>query len=540
MAGHPPSGTVTFLLTDLEGSTRMWEQDPEAMKAAMVRHDEILEKNDRGPSGLRVRADGRRHGRGVRDGAGRRLRGGGVPDKRSPTEPWGTARPLRARVGLHTDEAVIVDDTGYASLPINRCSRLMTAAHGGQIVVSGATEMLMRGQLPDGMELVDLGEHRLRDLGRPLRDFQLTHRTAIARVPPLRTLDSFPGKPSRTSEFVHRAQDEVSRVRGAETSRVVTVTGVGGVGKTRLALQVAADVLPRYRDGAWLVELAPVRDLAGVVEAVAEVFRLTESRSDNLSRTSRRDAAPKKQTLLVLDNCEHVLGAVARLVSRIERECPGVVVLATSREGMAIDGEQLIALPPLEVGEPGERHRADSYTPTRSDLFVERARQVKADFALNEQQLSCGRRDLPAPRRGPAGHRTGGGPGDGVESGRTPASARSPIPGACRWATRRGRAPRNASRSDRLVLRPAGPCRAATARPHVRCSPEAARSRPSRRSAAAIPSSATRSWIWSPVWSPAHSWSLKTAGRAPGIACWRPSANTARSGSPIAARPTRC
>ena len=165
---------------------------------------------------------------------------------------------MRARVGLHTDEAVIVDDTGYASLPINRCSRLMTAAHGGQIVVSGATEMLMRGQLPDGMELVDLGEHRLRDLGRPIRIFQLIRDGDREEFPPLRTLDSFPGNlPAQVSSFIGRKAD-VARVAAAlDTSRVVTVTGVGGVGKTRLALQVAADVLPRYRDGAWLVELAP-------------------------------------------------------------------------------------------------------------------------------------------------------------------------------------------------------------------------------------------------------------------------------------------
>ena len=164
-------------------------------------------------------------------------------------EPWRTARPLRARVGLHTDEAVIVDDTGYASLPINRCSRLMTAAHGGQTVVSGATEMLLRDQLPDGMELVDLGEHRLRDLGRPTRIFQLVRDGDREEFPPLRTLDSFPGNlPAQVSSFIGR-EAEVSRVtRRWATSRVVTVTGVGGVGKTRLALQVAADVaapLPR-------------------------------------------------------------------------------------------------------------------------------------------------------------------------------------------------------------------------------------------------------------------------------------------------------
>jgi class 3 adenylate cyclase len=157
MAGHPHSGTVTFLLTDLEGSTRMWEQNPVAMKAAMVRHDELLEKTTAAHRGYVFARMG--DGMAAAFATARdTVRAAATFQQALAAEPWGTARPLRARVGLHTDEAVLVDDTGYASLPINRCSRLMTAAHGGQTVVSGATEMLLRDQLPDGMELVDLGE----------------------------------------------------------------------------------------------------------------------------------------------------------------------------------------------------------------------------------------------------------------------------------------------------------------------------------------------------------------------------------------------
>lgn len=380
MAEHPPSGTVTFLLTDLEGSTRLWEQDPEAMKAAMVRHDEILEKMIAANHGF-VFA---RMGDGMATAfatARDAMVAAAAFQQALAAEPWGTARPLRARIGLHTDEAVIIDDTGYANLPINRCSRLMTAAHGGQTVVSGATEMLMRGQLPDGMELIDLGEHRLRDLGQPTRIFQLVREGDREEFPPLRTLDSFPGNlPAQVSSFIGRHND-VSRVVAAlDTSRVVTVTGVGGVGKTRLALQVAAEVLPRYRDGAWLVDLAPVRDSEGVADAIATALRLTNTGGKSLEGTLI-EALAQSQLLVLLDNCEHLLGPVARLVSRIERECPAVVVLATSREGMAIDGEQLIALPPLAVGDPDAD--VDSLLQTDAiGLFVERARQVKADFTL--------------------------------------------------------------------------------------------------------------------------------------------------------------
>jgi predicted ATPase/class 3 adenylate cyclase len=381
MAGHPPSGTVTFLLTDLEGSTRLWEHDPDAMKAAMVRHDELLEKTIAAHEGF-VFA---RMGDGMAAAfatASDAVSAAAAIQRALADEPWCTASPLRARIGLHTDEGVVFDG-GYANRPINRCSRLMAAAHGGQVVISGATEALVRDQLPEGMALLDLGEHRLRDLGRPTRVFQLNAPGAQEDFPPLRTLDAFPGNlPAQVSSFIGR-QSEVSRVGAAlGDSRVVTITGVGGVGKTRLAIQVAADLLPRYREGAWLVELAPVRDPAGVVEAVATVFHLA-TRSGQSLEDSLIEALSQKQLLLVLDNCEHLLGSVARLVTRIERACPGVVVLATSREGMAIDGEQLIALPPLDAGEPGEDIERLVDTDAVS-LFVDRARHVKADFTLTQ------------------------------------------------------------------------------------------------------------------------------------------------------------
>jgi class 3 adenylate cyclase len=244
MAGHPPSGTVTFLLTDLEGSTRMWEQDPEAMTAAMVRHDALLEKiiaTHQGYVFARM-GDGMAAAfstAGDAVAAAVHFRGS-LGD-----EHWATANPLRARIGLHTDEAVVVNDNNYVSQPVNRAARLMAAAHGGQIVVSGATESLVHDALPTGTRLTDLGEHRLRDLGRPLRVFQLSRNGERDDFPPLRTLDSFPGNlPAQVSSFIGR-QAEVSKVTAAlKNSRIVTITGVGGVGKTRLSLQVAADLLP--------------------------------------------------------------------------------------------------------------------------------------------------------------------------------------------------------------------------------------------------------------------------------------------------------
>ncbi|MFY9916807.1 MAG: adenylate/guanylate cyclase domain-containing protein, partial [Mycobacterium sp.] len=269
MAGYPPSGTVTFLLTDLEGSTRMWEQDPVAMKAAMVRHDELLEKAIAANRGF-VFA---RMGDGMAAAfstAGRAVAAAVDIQAALAEEDWATVDPLRARIGLHTDEAVVINDNNYESQPVNRAARLMAAAHGGQIIASGATESLVHDEIPVGVRLMDLGEHRLRDLGRALRIFQLSRDIAPEEFPPLRTLDAFPGNlPAQVSSFVGREADVAAVIAALSKSRLVTITGVGGVGKTRLALQVAADVLPRYRDGVWLIELAPLRDPEGLVSVVA-------------------------------------------------------------------------------------------------------------------------------------------------------------------------------------------------------------------------------------------------------------------------------
>jgi predicted ATPase/class 3 adenylate cyclase len=372
VAVSAPSGTVTFLFTDIEGSTRFWQADETAMRAALSRHDELLCKTVAHYEGMVFSSTG--------DGIAAVFQsvssavGAALTSKRLlEAEGWPTAAPIRVRMGLHTGEAEARDGDFFGTA-VNRTARLMAIGHGGQVLCSAATAEI----LGDAVALVDLGEHRLRDLDRPMHVFQI----GVGSFPPLRSLASFLGNlPLQVSSFVGRGRELARGVEVLGTSRVVTLTGVGGVGKTRLALQLAAEVVPGFRDGAWLVELAAVRDPGRVADAVAAVFGVSARGGESVG-DALIEFLGAKQMLLVLDNCEHLLEPVAALVDRVERSCAGVVVLATSREGLALDGEQILAVPSLAVLE----RDTDVELVARCDaviLFVERARRVDADFALS-------------------------------------------------------------------------------------------------------------------------------------------------------------
>ena len=245
-----PSGTVTFLFTDLEGSTRLWEQNPEAMKKALARHDEILRDAVSRHAGSVVKTTGD----GIHAVFGDAV--AGVSAARDSQlalgrEPWGTLEPLRVRMGLHTGAAELREGDYYGTA-VNRAARLMSVAHGGQVIVSLTTEELLRDVQADGWELIDLGQHRLRDLQRAERLFQLFADGLPAEFPPLRSLDTYPTNlPIQLSSFVGRDAELASVQKALAQSRAVTLTGVGGSGKTRLAIQAGAEVLPRFPDGVW-------------------------------------------------------------------------------------------------------------------------------------------------------------------------------------------------------------------------------------------------------------------------------------------------
>jgi predicted ATPase/class 3 adenylate cyclase len=376
---------VTFLFTDLEGSTRRWEAEPAAMKSALSRHDEILRSAIEAHDGHVVKTTG--DGVLAAFSSAPQAALAAVDAQRSLTErTWETAEPLRVRMGLHTGDVELVDGD-YHGPPLNRAARLMSVARGGQVLLSHATITLSRDALPDDIEIVDLGEHRLRDLARPERVFQLAGAGLSTEIGGLRTLDVFPGNlPRQATSFVGRDEEIARLVAALSDRRLVTVTGVGGVGKTRLAVQVAAELLPRFADGAWICELAAASDddtAFAVVAATLSIKPRAGVALDDAIVESLRD----KEMLVLLDNCEHLLSAAGSLAEALLRRCPSVSLLATSREGLGVDGEQVWPLRSLAV----PREVADITTVSNShavQLFVDRATAARPTFTLNDMNVA--------------------------------------------------------------------------------------------------------------------------------------------------------
>ena len=419
-----PQGTVTFLFTDLEGSTRRWEAHPQEMRDALARHDAIV----RGAvESHRRRWCSPRWATGwPRCSPRPATRSGAVlaAQQGLGAEDWGEVTgPLAARMGLLTDEGVLGGEH-YLNQPLNRCARLMAAGHGGQALVSGATELLVREDLPDGCALVDLGEHRLRDLARPVRIFQLTGPGLRAEFPPLRTLEAFAGNlPVQLSSFVGRADELAGLAAAMARSPLVTVTGPGGVGKTRLALQAAADQLPSFRDGAWLCELHPAGDEEMMAQAVLAALRAQPRPGLSTAGSVVEFLRTRTALLLVLDNCEHLAAAAAALAADILRGCPGVRILATSQQPLGVGGEQVFGLRPLSLPPP-EASIAAAAASDAVSLFAQRAVAARGDFSLSPANVAAVGEICRAPGRDPAGHRAGRRPGGGAAPGRDRRPAR--------------------------------------------------------------------------------------------------------------------
>jgi len=384
-----PAGTVTFLLTDIEGSTRLWEAVPEAMEVALERHNRLVTGavEDHGGTVVTSRGEGDSFFA-VFPSAAAAVEAAGVCQLRLGTEKWPTGAALRVRMGLHTGEARVHGSDQVDHAPINRCARVKAAGHGGQVLVTKTTRDLAGGRLGGGFGLKRLGEFRLRDLAEPELIYQLTHADLPADFPPLVTIAERTGNlPPQVSSFIGRERELEQTAGALGRARVVTLTGPGGVGKTRLAVQAARQVMQRFGDGAWLCELAPVRDPAGVDDAVAAVFSVTATAGQG-SREALVEFLRGKELLLVLDNCEHLLEGAAALAGVLQRSCERLVILATSREGLGIEGEQLLPVPPLEVPEADANLEAINQAEAVR-LFADRAAAVKPGFQVTAQNAAA-------------------------------------------------------------------------------------------------------------------------------------------------------
>ena len=357
-AGGPPSGVVTFLFTDVEGSTRRWEADADAMRAALAAHDKVLRTAIEAHDGFLFSHSG----------------DGFVAAFASPMSAVNAAidaqreLQLPVRMGLATGEAELRDGDYFGTV-LNRAARVMAAGHGGQILLAESTAGLL-----SGVDLVDLGPRRLRDLPTPIGVFQVRAAGLRTEFPALRALDASPGNLRAATTSLIGRESEVAEVQAAvKAHRLVTLTGVGGVGKTRLALEVAARLRDEFPDGVWFFELAAVTDPAAVPDAVAAVLGITQQPGKTVTE-SVASALEGRSRLLVFDNCEHVVDSVADLVEAIFAASATVTILATSREGLGVSEERLWRVPSLDVNSGTESAAVN--------LFLDRAHSVVSDFSL--------------------------------------------------------------------------------------------------------------------------------------------------------------
>jgi len=380
-----PTGTVTFFFSDIEDSTHLWETYPQGMREALVRHDEILRTAVEANGGVVIKTTGdglhavfpTAHGAAAAAVEAQRL----LAD-----EPWSslTEDVLKVRMGIHTGEAQ-ERDGDYFGTAVNRAARIMAIGHGGQVLLSSVTAALFEDLPQEEIALNNLGEVRLRGLARPEHVYQLDIRGLASAFPPLRTEAALSGNlPQQLTSFVGREkeQEEVSQL--LSTARLLMLTGPGGTGKTRLSLEVAGDLQDHFANGAWLVELAPLSDPAAVAAAVAGLWDLRENPMMPLERVLA-DYLRGKETLLILDNCEHLVAACAQLAADLLAVAPRLTILASSREGLGIVGETTYHLPTLRIPEAGISDLQSLQGFESVQLFVDRARAVRPGFSLTAE-----------------------------------------------------------------------------------------------------------------------------------------------------------
>ncbi len=370
VSGLLPTGTVTLLLADVEGSTRLWETQPDEMTAGMARMNHVVSDTIAVHDGVRPVEQGEGDSFVAAFARASDAVACALELQRAPLAP------IRLRIGLHTGEIQLRDEGNYAGTTINRTARLRDLGHGGQTLISGVTESLILDRMPDDAWLSDLGTHALRDLPRPERVVQLCHPDLMNEFPPLRVSNAAVSQrlPVQLTSFVGRESDIVKARDLLTENRLVTLTGAGGVGKTRMAIQIAASV-HEFADGICYVDLAPITDSDLVPLTTARTLGLPDQPGRSTMETLVRFLADRRM-LVVLDNCEHLLDASATLVVTLLDACPGLTLLTTSREPIGVAGEVSWRVPSLPLADKA------------IELFADRARHARPDFVVDDENAA--------------------------------------------------------------------------------------------------------------------------------------------------------
>jgi predicted ATPase/class 3 adenylate cyclase len=379
-----PTGTVTFLFTDIEGSTRLLDRLGDRYPRILEEHQKILRAAFAPRGGVEVSTEGDSFFV-VFPSAPQAVAAALEAQRALASHPWGEDAEVRVRMGLHTGEGVFGADN-YVGADVHRAARIASAGHGGQVVVSASTEALVQPSAPEGATFRDLGEHRLKDLPHTEHLFQVVVDDLPADFPSLRSMDVRPNNlPVQLTSFVGRRRELEAIQTAVRKSRFLTLTGPGGTGKSRLSIQAASGLLPEFEDGAFFVALAPITDPGLVVPSIAQALGLREASSDRPPIEGLIDHLREKEVLLVLDNFEQVLdaaGEVGQLLTATER----VRVLATSREPLGLHGEREYPVPPMGLPDPGHLPSPDRMSQYESvALFIERATAVKPGFTVTNE-----------------------------------------------------------------------------------------------------------------------------------------------------------
>lgn len=380
---HLPSGTVTFLFTDIEGSTKLLQQLGEKFASLVADHDRILREIYERYNGVVVGTEGDSFFVAFSN-ATDALHAVTDAQHALASHDWIDGVRVRVRMGLHTGEPQI-SELGYVGIDVHRAARIAAAAHGGQVLLSQRTRDLVSGELPEGVLLKDLGEHRLKDLREPKRVYQIVIQGLPADFPPIKSLDALLNNlPVQLTSFIGRQKELEELQELLKNTHLLTLTGPGGSGKTRLALQVASEMIEHFRNGVFFVALAPISDEKLVASTIAQPLGIKETAGRSIAE-SLQEYLRSKSLLLILDNFEQVIAA-APLVAQLLAACHELRILITSREGLRISGEREYPIPPLPLPNLAEVSSIESLSQYAAvQLFIQRAKAVKPDFQLTNE-----------------------------------------------------------------------------------------------------------------------------------------------------------